>query len=63
MAPGVVGHLASPGGALNEALLNQVGLNDVFNGAPLLSQSGRQRFDTDRPAAKLVDNRVQQQKS
>ena len=49
----------SSGCALNEALLDQVGLDDVFNRIARLGEGGGYGFYADRAAAKIDANDIQ----
>src|SRR2546423_9475563 len=51
MAEGVAGDQPAARRALQEAALDQVGLDDVFDGVARLRQRGRERLDPDRTAA------------
>ena len=51
MAEGVRGQQAAARRALHEALLDQIGLDDVLDRVARLGQRGRDRLDADRPAA------------
>src|SRR5215207_10478709 len=52
VAEGVRREHAPARGALNEALLDQIGLDDVLDGVARLGQRRRDRLDADRAATK-----------
>ena len=56
---GACGH-SPPGRAHEKTLLDQIGLQYILYGAPLLSDGRRQIIDPDRPAVEFFDDRQQQ---
>src|SRR5580692_6667099 len=57
MAEGVAGDQPAARRALQEAALDEVGLDDVFDGVARLGQGGRKRLDPDRAAAVIRRDR------
>lgn len=53
---GVCGGDAATRGAVDESVHEEVRLVDVLDGAAVLAEGGRQGFDADRSAGKLVDD-------
>ena len=53
MLPGIRRKHAAARRALDEALLDQIGLDDVLDGVARLGQAGGDRLDADRPAAEI----------
>src|SRR5690606_24511437 len=60
VAVGLVGGHPPARGAHQEALLDQVGLDHVLQGAALLAQRRGQRFHADRAAVEVLDDQVEQ---
>ena len=54
MAKSVQHQQASARRALQQALLDQIGLDDVLDGVARLGQGGRDGLDADRPAAEAL---------
>ena len=54
MPPAAFGQGPAPGGALDQALLQKVGFDDLFQGVALFGQCRRQGFDTYRAAAVML---------
>ncbi len=59
MQVGITGCNASTRGAHDKALLDQVRLEDIFDGTALLTDRSRQIVDTYRPAIELFNNGLQ----
>ena len=51
---------AAARGALQVALLDEVGFDDVFQGAAFFANAGSQGIEADRPAAEVFDDDVEQ---
>jgi len=56
MIEGQLRGLAATTGSFEEAGLNQIGLMDIFEGALVFLDRGRQGFHPDRSSSKLVDD-------
>ena len=54
MFKGTRGHDTAPGGALDEALLDEIGFDNVFDGVAWLGQGRGDCFDADRAAAEIL---------
>ena len=53
MPPCVCGQNAATRRALDEALLDQIGFDDILDGVARFRQSGGDRLDPDRPASEI----------
>src|SRR5262245_51453544 len=60
MLVSVAGGDAAARGAHDEALLDEIGLDDVLDGAALLAERRCQALDADRTAVELLDDRQQE---
>src|SRR5690606_38191368 len=58
--PGIARGDPAPCSAHHVSLLDEVGLEDVLDGAAFLAQRSGEALDTDRAAVELVDDRQQQ---
>ena len=59
MAVGDLGQHPAAWGALHEALLEQIGLDDLFEHVTLVAERRRHRLDPDRTAAVMFRDRAQ----
>src|SRR5438045_9110123 len=59
MPVGDLGQHAAARGALQEALLQQIGLDDLFEDVALIAERRRHRLDADRAAAVMLGDRAQ----